>query len=92
MKPIYFDFTVPDVSQAKAFFERVLGWHFERFDMPYEYYRIQAGSEAEPGIDGGIGAVKDAPLSGHSIDPGNRPSTRSRCGARPRCGGRGNGR
>jgi len=64
MKPTYFDFTVPDVSQAKTFFERVLGWRFEKFDMPYEYYRIQAGSEAEPGIDGGIAAVKDAPLSG----------------------------
>ncbi len=32
--------------------------------MPYEYYRIQAGPESEPGIDGGIGAVKDAPISG----------------------------
>lgn len=63
MKPTYFDLTVPDVLKAKAFFERVLGWRFEKFDMPYEYYRIQAGSEAEPGIDGGIGAAKDAPLS-----------------------------
>ena len=66
MKPTYFDLTVPNVTQAKAFFERVLGWRFERFDMPYEYYRIRAGSESEPGIDGGIGAVKDAPLSGGS--------------------------
>ncbi len=32
--------------------------------MPYEYYRIQAGVESEPGIDGGIGAVKDAPVAG----------------------------
>lgn len=31
--------------------------------MPYEYYRIQAGPANEPGIDGGIGAIKDAPLS-----------------------------
>ena len=64
MKPTYFDLTVPDLRQAKEFFERVLGWRFEKFDMPYEYYRIQAGSETEPGIDGGIGAVKDAPLTG----------------------------
>jgi hypothetical protein len=64
MKPTYFDLTVPDVSRAKDFFERALGWRFEKFDMPYEYYRIQAGPETEPGIDGGIGAAKDAPLSG----------------------------
>ena len=63
MKPTYFDLTVPNVAQAKAFFEVVLGWRFEKFDMPYEYYRIQAGPDTEPGIDGGIGAVKDAPLS-----------------------------
>lgn len=63
MKPTYFDLTVRDIGQAKAFFERVLGWRFERFDMPYEYFRIRAGPAAEAGIDGGIGAISDAPLS-----------------------------
>ena len=63
MKPTYFDLTVQDVGRAKAFFEQVLGWRFEKFDMPYAYFRIQAGPDAEPGIDGGIGAVKDAPIS-----------------------------
>lgn len=63
MKPAYFDLTVSDLGQARAFFERVLGWRFERFPMPYEYYRIQAGAEGEPGIDGGIGSIKDTPLS-----------------------------
>lgn len=64
MKPTYFDLTVNDLGQAREFFQKVLGWRFEKFPMPYEYYRIQAGSENEPGIDGGIGAVKDAPISG----------------------------
>lgn len=64
MKPVYFDFTVHDVGQARKFFEAVFGWQFERFPMPYEYYRIQAGPEGEPGIDGGIGALKDAPIAG----------------------------
>ncbi|MBF8277637.1 MAG: glyoxalase [Candidatus Brocadiaceae bacterium] len=63
MKPTYFDLTVSNVAQARAFFETVLGWSFEKFDMPYEYYRIQAGPVNEPGIDGGIGGIKDAPLS-----------------------------
>jgi predicted enzyme related to lactoylglutathione lyase len=64
MKPTYFDLTVCNLDQARAFFEDVLGWRFEKFEMPYEYYRITAGAADEPGIDGGIGAVKDAPLSG----------------------------
>jgi len=64
MKPTYFDLTVRDVGIARAFFEKVLDWRFEKFPMPYEYYRIQAGPENEPGIDGGIGAVSDAPVCG----------------------------
>ena len=64
MKPTYFDLTVHDVGQARKFFQEVFGWQFERFPMPYEYYRIQAGPESEPGIDGGIGAVKDTPIAG----------------------------
>ncbi len=64
MKPAYFDFTVRDLAAARRFFESVLGWRFERFPMPYEYYRISAGAADEPGIDGGIGAVTSAPASG----------------------------
>ena len=63
MKPTYFDFTVKDLDKAKAFFEHVLNWRFEKFPMPYDYYRIQAGAEDEPGIDGGIGAIVDTPTA-----------------------------
>ncbi len=64
MKPVYFDLTVKDIGAARRFFEHVLGWRFERFPLPYEYYRIQAGPAEQPGIDGGIGAVADAPICG----------------------------
>jgi predicted enzyme related to lactoylglutathione lyase len=63
VKPTYFDLSVRDLGAARRFFETVLGWRFERFAMPYEYYRIQAGPPDEPGIDGGIGAIADAPLA-----------------------------
>ena len=63
MKPTYFDLTVTDLEAARRFFERVLGWQFEKFPMPYAYYRITAGGSDEPGIDGGIGAANDAPLA-----------------------------
>ncbi len=64
MKPVYFDLTVNDAKKARQFFEQVFHWHFEKFPMPYEYYRIQAGPEDERGIDGGIGEVKDAKVGG----------------------------
>jgi predicted enzyme related to lactoylglutathione lyase len=64
MKPTYFDFTVEDLGKAREFFERVFEWRFQKFPMPYEYYRIQAGETDEPGMDGGIGAIKDSPAAG----------------------------
>ena len=63
MKPTYFDLSVRDLGAARRFFETVLDWRFEPFAMPYPYYRIQAGPMAEPGIDGGMGAAADAPLT-----------------------------
>jgi predicted enzyme related to lactoylglutathione lyase len=64
MKPTYFDLSVRNIGASKRFFEAVFHWRFERFPMPYEYYRIQAGDADEPGIDGGIGAIVDAPVAG----------------------------
>ncbi len=57
MKPIYFDLSVKDLPAARKFFERAFGWKFERFPMPFEYYRITAGPLDEAGIDGGIGQI-----------------------------------
>jgi len=64
MKPTYFDLSVQDLGAARRFFEAVLGWRFERFPMPYEYYRVSAGPDSEPGIDGGIGALADTQVTG----------------------------
>jgi len=64
MKPTYFDLTVSNLEDARRFFKRVLGWRFEKFPMPYKYYRIWTGDPDEQGIDGGIGEIKDAPIAG----------------------------
>jgi uncharacterized protein len=63
MKPTHFDFTVRDLGAARRFFEAALGWRFERFPMPGELYSIQAGPAGEPGIDGSIGALAEAPAA-----------------------------
>ena len=59
MKPAYFDLSVENLKESRQFFENVFGWHFEKMPLPFEYYRIQAGDPDEPGIDGGIGEIKD---------------------------------
>jgi predicted enzyme related to lactoylglutathione lyase len=59
MKPAYFDLSVENLKEARHFFENVFGWRFEKMPLPFEYYRIQAGDPDEPGIDGGIGEIKD---------------------------------
>jgi predicted enzyme related to lactoylglutathione lyase len=64
MKPTYFDLTVADLDAARSFFGALFGWRFEKFPMPYEYYRIATGPAGEPGIDGGIGAIADTALTG----------------------------
>jgi predicted enzyme related to lactoylglutathione lyase len=63
MKPIYFDLSVRDLDAARYFFADVFGWRFDKFPMSYEYYRVSAGAAGEPGIDGGIGATNDAPIT-----------------------------
>ncbi len=59
MKPSYFDLSVENLKEARQFFENVFGWRFEKMPLPFEYYRIQTGDHDEPGIDGGIGEIKD---------------------------------
>jgi uncharacterized protein len=63
MKPTHFDLSVRDLGAAQRFFESALAWRFERFPMPYEAYLIQAGADGEPGINGSIGALADAPAA-----------------------------
>lgn len=60
-KPSYFDLTVRDVAEARRFFSAVLGWTYEEF-FP-GYFRIRAGSEDEPGIDGGMAALADTSIA-----------------------------
>lgn len=63
MKPIYFDLTVEDLDKSKNFFINVLNWKFEKFPERENYFLIDAGDEDEPGINGGIGSIKDTELS-----------------------------
>jgi predicted enzyme related to lactoylglutathione lyase len=61
MKPTHFDLTVRNTGEARRFFSAVLGWTYKEFAPGY--FRIQAGPEDEPGIDGGIAALADTTIA-----------------------------
>ena len=80
MKPTYFDFTVANATEAKRFFEHVLGWRFERFPMPYEYYRITARAVMSLALMGAWAIFKMLHRRRQAADSGHRTGAQSRRG------------
>jgi uncharacterized protein len=56
-RPTHFEFHSPDPDAARAFFERVLGWKFSKWDGPQEYWLVDTGEG--PGINGGMMRSRD---------------------------------
>ncbi len=68
----YFDIAAKNPARAKAFYQKVFGWKFRKWDGPSPYWLISTGKG--PGIDGGMGLREEssAPAMNtvevHSID------------------------
>ena len=52
-RPIHFEIPAENSERAMRFYEKVLGWKFERWNGPMEYWTIRTG-DGQPGIDGGL--------------------------------------
>jgi predicted enzyme related to lactoylglutathione lyase len=52
---VHFEIPVDDPERALAFYKRVFGWEFNKYEGPGEYWLITTGPDAEPGINGGMG-------------------------------------
>lgn len=50
---IHFEIPSNDPEREVAFFERVFGWTFHKWDGPVEYWLVSTG-EGDPGINGGL--------------------------------------
>lgn len=50
----HFELPADDVPRAIAFYEKVLGWKFTKWDGPMDYWLIATGESSEPGINGGL--------------------------------------
>ena len=66
-RPVHFEMHTPDPQKTAAFFERVLGWKFQKWEGPQEYWLVSTGGvgvgpqqgPTQPGINGGIMKSKD---------------------------------
>lgn len=52
---IHFELAVEDPERAGAFYRELFGWNIEKWAGDMEYWMVQTGDRAAPGIDGGIG-------------------------------------
>jgi len=51
---IHFEIPVNEPDRAAAFYQKVFGWKFDKWDGPMEYWMVNTGSEGAPGINGGM--------------------------------------
>ncbi|MSV27611.1 MAG: VOC family protein [Bryobacterales bacterium] len=57
-RPVHFEIPAASPERAIAFYEKVFGWKFHKWEGPMEYWLISTGEG--PGIDGGLMPRRDA--------------------------------
>ena len=56
---VHFEIPVNDIDRSIAFYQKVFGWTFKKFDGPELYYLVSTGPKDQPGIDGGLLKKRD---------------------------------
>jgi predicted enzyme related to lactoylglutathione lyase len=54
---VHFELPTTNIEVSRKFYETVLGWKFEKYPGPMEYWLISTGDRKTPGIDGGLGGA-----------------------------------
>ena len=50
----HFEIHASDPERAVAFYQKVLGWQFHKWEGPMPYWLITTGPDDQPGINGGL--------------------------------------
>jgi len=58
-RPMHFEIPTDNPDRAIAFYSALFGWKFEKWPGPVDYWVIQTGDTAEPGINGGMMQRRD---------------------------------
>jgi uncharacterized protein len=64
-RPTHFEIPVDDPDRAEAFYSKVFGWTFQRFEGAPDYYGMAGTGEDNPGINGAL--FKRRPGSGTTL-------------------------
>jgi predicted enzyme related to lactoylglutathione lyase len=51
---IHFEVHADQPERAIQFYSKILGWQFQKWEGPQEYWIITTGPKSQPGIDGGL--------------------------------------
>ena len=51
---VHFEIHADDPARAMKFYEKLLGWSFQKWDGPMDYWMVITGPDSEPGINGGL--------------------------------------
>ena len=60
----HFEIHAADTDRAAAFYTALLGWQFQKWGGPMEYWLVTTGPDGTPGINGGL-MKRQHPLSGN---------------------------
>jgi predicted enzyme related to lactoylglutathione lyase len=63
---IHFEIHADDPERAIQFYNKLLGWDFNRWEGPMPYWLIKTGTPAEPGINGGL-IKRQCPIDGQAV-------------------------
>jgi predicted enzyme related to lactoylglutathione lyase len=53
-RPTHFEIPADNPERAMAFYRDVMGWTFQKWEGPADYWLIMTGADGEPGINGGL--------------------------------------
>ncbi len=51
---IHFEIHTDSPERAIKFYQNLLGWQFQKWDGPMEYWMVTTGPAEQPGINGGL--------------------------------------
>jgi hypothetical protein len=51
---IHFEISADKPEKTAAFYQKIFGWQFMKWEGPQEYWLITTGEDGQPGINGGL--------------------------------------
>jgi predicted enzyme related to lactoylglutathione lyase len=63
---IHFEIHADNPERAVRFYQTLLGWDFNKWDGPQDYWLITTGPQEQPGINGGL-IRRQGPIDGQAV-------------------------